>query len=82
MKNLKSNTSLKIRGAKLTSQISLDESGLRYIFTRGGDVYPSSKQMQEKEALQKQKQEHKAYALYVQQQKWEGQKGEGRDHSS
>ena len=66
MKILRSNTSLKIRGAELTSLLSVDESGLRHVFTRGGDGYPGSKQMQEKEALQKQKQEHKANALCMQ----------------
>lgn len=82
VRNMRSNISLKTKGAELTSLLSLDESGLRCIFTRGGDGYPSRKQMQEKEALQKQKQEHKADALCMQQQKWEGQQGEGCDHSS
>ena len=51
MKILRSNTSLKIRGAELTSLLSVDESGLRHVFTRGGDGYPGSKQMQEKEGV-------------------------------
>ena len=59
-----------------------DASGLRSAFTRGGDWCPSGQQMQEKEALQKQEQEHQADPLYMQQQKWEGQEEEGRDHSS
>ena len=66
VKNLRNNTSLKTEEAKLTSLLSLDEAGMRYVFTRGADGYPSSKQMQEEEALQKQKQEHKANAFCVQ----------------